>query len=180
VGRTCGTHGQSGNGYRNLVGKPEGNIKKLKLYLWSVSWRYMEEWEYSSTILELDARWSWVVSFTPRPLYPRERRPRYPLDRTLNGLQSRSGRCGEENNFAMPGMEPGPSSSLAIAIPNELSRLLKLIVKCKKLLKSLLTNVILYWARQYNFNITGSLNFVHCSVFRKTLNLKHWTTSDWD
>jgi hypothetical protein len=32
-----------------------------------------------------------VVSFTPRPLCRR-----YPLDRTLGGSQSRSGRCGEE------------------------------------------------------------------------------------
>jgi hypothetical protein len=38
----------------------------------------------------------WVVSFTPRPLYPRGKSPRYPLDRRLGGLQSRSGRLGEE------------------------------------------------------------------------------------
>jgi hypothetical protein len=31
-----------------------------------------------------------VVNFTPRPLYPR-----YPLDRSLGGPQSRSGRRGE-------------------------------------------------------------------------------------
>jgi hypothetical protein len=37
-----------------------------------------------------------VVSFTPRPLYPRGKRPRYPFDRTLGGPQSRSGRRGEE------------------------------------------------------------------------------------
>jgi hypothetical protein len=28
----------------------------------------MREWKYSSTILEFG--WRWVVSFTPRPLYP--------------------------------------------------------------------------------------------------------------
>jgi hypothetical protein len=28
------------------------------------------EWRYSSTILELDNRWRWVVRFTPQPLYP--------------------------------------------------------------------------------------------------------------
>jgi hypothetical protein len=37
-----------------------------------------------------------VVSFTPRPLYPWGKSPRYPLDRRLGGLQSRSGRCGEQ------------------------------------------------------------------------------------
>jgi hypothetical protein len=26
-------------------------------------------------ILDLGTRWRWVVSFTPRPLYPRERAP---------------------------------------------------------------------------------------------------------
>jgi hypothetical protein len=36
-----------------------------------------------------------VVSFTLRPLYPREKNPRYPLYRRLGGLQSRSGRLGE-------------------------------------------------------------------------------------
>jgi len=32
-----------------------------------------------------------LVSFTPRPLYPQGKRPRYPLVRRLDGLQSRSG-----------------------------------------------------------------------------------------
>jgi len=43
-------------------------------------------------ILDLGTRWRWVVSFTPRPLYPQEKSPWYPLDRSLCGLQSRSGR----------------------------------------------------------------------------------------
>jgi hypothetical protein len=38
-----------------------------------------------------------VVSFTPRPLYPREKRRRYPLNRRrLDRPQNRSGRRGEE------------------------------------------------------------------------------------
>jgi hypothetical protein len=36
-----------------------------------------------------------VVSFTPQPLYPLGKRPRYPLDRRLGVPQSRSGRRGE-------------------------------------------------------------------------------------
>jgi hypothetical protein len=52
-----------------------------------------------------------VVSFTLLPLYPRERNHRYTLDRRRGGLQSRSGRCGEEKNLALPRVEPGPSSS---------------------------------------------------------------------
>jgi hypothetical protein len=35
-------------------------------------------------------------------------RPRYPLDRTLSGPQSRSGPLGEEKNLALSGIELGP------------------------------------------------------------------------
>jgi hypothetical protein len=37
-------------------------------------------------VLNIGARWKWVVSFAPRPLYPR-----YQLDRRLDKPQSRSG-----------------------------------------------------------------------------------------
>jgi hypothetical protein len=42
-------------------------------------------------ILDLSTRWRWMVSFTPRPLYPQEKSPLYPLDRRLGGPQNRSG-----------------------------------------------------------------------------------------
>jgi hypothetical protein len=35
---------------------------------------------------------------------------RYPLDRRLGGLQSRSGLYKEEKNITLPGIEPRPSS----------------------------------------------------------------------
>jgi hypothetical protein len=47
-------------------------------------------------ILDLGARCRWVVSFTPRPLYPQGKSPWYPLDRRLGGAQSRSGQGGEQ------------------------------------------------------------------------------------
>jgi len=40
-----------------------------------------------------------AVSFTTRPLYPRENKPRYQLNRWLGGPQSRSGRGVEEKKF---------------------------------------------------------------------------------
>jgi len=46
-------------------------------------------------ILNLDARWRWVVNFTPRSLYPRER-TLVPTDEKVVGPQSWSGRFGEE------------------------------------------------------------------------------------
>jgi hypothetical protein len=43
----------------------------------------------------------WVVSFTPRPIYPRGRWPWYPFDRRLAESQGRSGRCGEQQKSLM-------------------------------------------------------------------------------
>jgi hypothetical protein len=40
--------------------------------------------------------------------------PQYPLDRRVDGPQSRSRCCGEERKLAMPGIEPGPSSTWAV------------------------------------------------------------------
>jgi hypothetical protein len=58
-------------------------------------------------ILDLGTRWRWVVSFTPRSLYPQGKSLWYPLDRSLGGPQSRSGRGGEEKNSQPPpGIEP--------------------------------------------------------------------------
>jgi hypothetical protein len=58
-------------------------------------------------IPDLGIRWRWVVSFTPRPLYPQRKSPWYPLDRRLGGPQSRSGRGGEKKNSqSPPGIEP--------------------------------------------------------------------------
>jgi hypothetical protein len=66
-----------------------------------------------------------VISFTPRPLHPSGKNPRYPLDRKLGGTQSRfDGRCGEEKIPTSAG-----NRTLAVhraALPNELSRLLSL------------------------------------------------------
>jgi hypothetical protein len=40
-------------------------------------------------------------------LSPVKNARRYPFDTRLGGPQSRSGRCGEETNLALPGTEPG-------------------------------------------------------------------------
>jgi hypothetical protein len=60
-----------------------------------------------SAILDLGTGW---VSFTPRPIYPRVKRPHDPFDERLGALQSRSGYWGEQENLALPGIEPGSSS----------------------------------------------------------------------
>jgi hypothetical protein len=92
----------------NLLGK--GKFVPLLNYLSTMPWRRMGEWKYSATILDLSTGWRWVVSFTYRPLYPRGKNPRCPLDRRLGGPQSRSGLWGEEKNL-LPLSEIGPRPS---------------------------------------------------------------------
>jgi hypothetical protein len=53
-------------------------IGKIVLVFNSLSampWKPMSEWRYSSIILDLGTRRRWVVSFMPRPLYPRGKIP---------------------------------------------------------------------------------------------------------
>jgi hypothetical protein len=73
-------------------------------------------------ILDLGTRW-WVVSFTPRPIYPR-----------LGGPPSRYGRGGEEKNSQPPpGLEHLVIQPTAQRYTTELSRLISGIVKYAKL-----------------------------------------------
>jgi hypothetical protein len=70
-------------------------------------------------ILDLDTRWRWVVSFTPRE------RPWYPSDRKLGGPENRSGRGGaERNSHPLPGRGPPIFQPIAQLYTTELSRLL--------------------------------------------------------
>jgi len=71
----------------------------------------MESGGIAPRILNLGARWRWVVSFTHRPLYPRGKNPRYPLDRTLGGPQSRSGRGGSRRE-SKPNRPDRPAHSI--------------------------------------------------------------------
>jgi hypothetical protein len=48
----------------------QGEVVPVFNSLRNTLWRRKREWRYSSTILDLGTRWKWVVSFTPRPLYP--------------------------------------------------------------------------------------------------------------
>jgi hypothetical protein len=70
----------------------------------------MGEWRYSFAILKLGTRWRRVFSFTPRPLYPWGKIPRYPLDMRLGGPQGQSGYYREEE-ISCPYRESNPDSS---------------------------------------------------------------------
>jgi hypothetical protein len=66
-----------------------------------------------------------LVSFTPRLLYFQGKNPWYPLDRRLGGLQSRSGRGGEDKNSEpQPGLEPRIIQPVAQRYTTELPQLL--------------------------------------------------------
>jgi len=63
-------------------------------------------------ILNVGPSWRWVVSFTPRPLYPRGKNTGYPLNGRLGGSQVRSGRGDKEKKSQpLPGIETRSSSS---------------------------------------------------------------------
>jgi hypothetical protein len=86
----------------------------------------MAEWRYSSTILNLSARWRWVVSFTFLPLYLWGNSFWYPFNRSLVGPQRLSGRYREEEK-----PYPNRESKLgrpAVSTPTEIS---KLLLDCK-------------------------------------------------
>jgi hypothetical protein len=78
------------------------------------SWNLMGEWRWISTISDVDTRWTWVISFMPWPLYPRERR--------LGRSQSQSGQCEREKNPLL-GMELRSSSHRPVCMQTETSQL---------------------------------------------------------
>jgi len=75
-------------------------------------------------ILNLGTRWRWVVSSTPRLLYPRRKSLRFPLDRSLGGPQSQFGRGGEKEIFR-PSQESNPCrpAHSLVSVLSEISRL---------------------------------------------------------
>jgi hypothetical protein len=76
-------------------------------------------------ILDFGIIWRWVVSFTPRLLYPQGKSPWYPLDRRLGGPQNRSESGGEEKNSQpLPGIEHPIIQPVAQRYTTELSRLM--------------------------------------------------------
>jgi hypothetical protein len=76
--------------------KVKGKVVTVLNELSTMPWRRMGCGCIDPHFLDLGTSWRWVVSFTPRPLYPQGNSPRYPLDRRLDGPQSWSGRRGED------------------------------------------------------------------------------------
>ena len=87
-------------------------------------------------ILNFGARWGWVVSTTPRPLYPRGN-TRYPLYRRLGGPRGRSGRVRKSTQpagFRTPD-RPARSESLRRVIPAASDLLKSILILSSYLLR---------------------------------------------
>jgi hypothetical protein len=85
---------------------------------------YWESGIIGPRIFDVDTRWRWGVSFMLRPLYPQEKSHWCPLNRRVDGPQSRSGRGGvEKNSRPLPGLEPPIIQPVAQRYTTELSRL---------------------------------------------------------
>jgi hypothetical protein len=91
-----------------IDGKGKGKVKlSLCLTKHHAMKMYWVRGGTAPRILDLGARWRWMVSFTPRPLYSQGKSSQNPLDRRVGEPQSRSGRGGEEKNSQPPpGIEP--------------------------------------------------------------------------
>jgi hypothetical protein len=83
----------------------------------------MEEWRYSSTIVDLGSGKSRVVSFVPSAPYLRGNFPMFLLDMRLGGPQSRSRHRGEEKHLSYVGTLSPTLNSVAVVrkrtIPTE-------------------------------------------------------------
>jgi hypothetical protein len=74
--------------------------------MWELHLSYVEKVTLSMCLINGNIRgreggisYRWVVSFTPRPLNPQGKSPRYPLDRRLIGPQNLPRRCGVDINL---------------------------------------------------------------------------------
>jgi hypothetical protein len=81
-------------------------VLNLVKNLSTMPWRRKGRWKFLSNFLDHGLRWTWVVSFTTLPFYPRGKCPQYPLNRRLGGPHCRCGRCAEEKNLAQSGIDP--------------------------------------------------------------------------
>jgi hypothetical protein len=82
----------------------------------------MGEWNFSFSYLDFGTRRRWVVSFTPRALYPPRKAPRYPMIKVLVGPRAGLDTVEKRKRLSSQRIEPRPFGSWPFAIQTELSR----------------------------------------------------------
>jgi hypothetical protein len=80
----------------------KGNVVPVLLLIKHRTMETYREWRYSSNIFDLSIRWTWMVSFMPRPLYSWGKSLQYPLNSRLSRPQSQSEHCEEEKTLLTP------------------------------------------------------------------------------
>jgi hypothetical protein len=103
--------------------------------------------------LDLRISLRWVVSFTPRPLYPRGKRPWYPQDRRWDRPHSHSGWHGERKFLTLLGLELQPLchpvascyTSCTIPAPNTATSITRYRKACRKQNKIKRFDILLYF-----------------------------------
>jgi len=129
---------------RHLLGSKKANLSVCFIKYHAIK-MYLGSGGIAPRILNLDTRWNWVVTFTPRPFYLRGKRPRYPVDRRLSELQSRSGRDGEEkksHHCPCRDFNPGRPARSLVTVLTDLHRLVVLGIR-------VLCNISELWIQQF-------------------------------
>jgi hypothetical protein len=141
------------------VERKKGKVVPVINYLIIKPWRRIEAWSYNSDIIDLSNGWSWVISFTPRPLYVRWKGPRYSLDKRLGAPQSRTGRCGVEKNYVpVSGIDLRQSSLYPVAIRTELPQLTVCRTKVIDLCHFIVSGLTCFYSHQENARLQESEN----------------------
>jgi hypothetical protein len=101
-----------------------------------------------------------VVSFTPRPLYPRGKSPWYPLDRWLGGPQSRSELGGEEKiSQPLPGLEPPIIQPVAQSYTTELRECIQKFPDWPPGARTANDTTLCHYAQLYRYFVSQSSEF---------------------
>jgi hypothetical protein len=145
-------------------------------------------------ILDVDTTWRWVVSFTARTLYLRDKSPRYPLNRRLGEPQNWSRRHETKKNLTRIGTRTPtlrPSSPYLIAILTAVFcqslQVEKKIVHdhfLPRSLSTLFTNypvsrhymyILRYWQLFIEIETDTILQPCHCKLLNTV-----WSTAPWN
>jgi hypothetical protein len=148
--------------------KGEGKFVPVLLIIWI---RCMGEWTCSSTILDLVTRWKWVINFTLRLLYPREKAAgNHWIGGQVNSepVWTLSRR---EKYLILAGNQTPTTHPAAVPIPTELSRLLDISGSDNKIWKQAV--VSRQWSWEFNVHHFQNLSDLSALLSEYKLSRVH-------